>query len=222
MQTNYIPQVDPEHLCDAMKLCSVRKHGDEYFVGKKDKDGNVTEIPFSAVSNKDKYEGKLIMRSYSSGHVFLDKTREKVYLLTTEKEGKIQHQFTGGSPLEPVNKEVFYFVDGVAKIHVDKVEDNAIIRTGNRTGAIVTNVYNEIPLVDWVLMEGRDQTGEGLWKLVCLMHFVVKKYEWILGYKQGIEDVTGGAWYDIDNLPNIANVAPNAYIVAKKAQEITK
>ena len=118
------------------------------------------------------------------------------------------------------NKEVFYLVDGTMKIHLEKVEDNAIIRTYNRTGVKVTDVWNEIPLVDCVLMENRDETGADFWKLVCLMHFVVKEYEWILGHKDGVEYVTGGNWYEIDNLPNTKNVAPNAYIVASKAREI--
>lgn len=201
MQNSYIPQIQPEDLCEALKLCSVRKHGDEYFVAKKDQSGNITEIPFSDIANSNTYKGKPLVRSYasghvfldtaesetheekplirtySSGHVFLDETRDKVWLVTTEKDGKIQHQFTGGSPMEDINKEVFYTVDGIVKIHLEKVEDNAVIRTFNRTGAKVTDVWNEIPLVDWVLMENRDETGADFWKLVCLMHFVVKEYE---------------------------------------------
>lgn len=174
MQNSYIPQIQPENLCEALKLCSVRKHDEEYFVGKKDQSGNITEIPFSDIANSNTYEGKPLIRTYSSGHVFLDETREKVWLITTEKDGKIQHQFTGGSPMEDINKEVFYTVDGTIKVHLDKVEDNAIIRTLNRTGAKVTEPWNEIPLVDWVLMEGRDENGADFWKLVCLMHYVVK------------------------------------------------
>lgn len=177
MQPSYIPQIEPEHLCEALQLCSVRKHGEEYFVGKKNQSGNITEVPFSDIANSDMYEGKPLVRTYSSGHVFLDATCEKVWLVTTEKDGKIQHQFTGGSPMEDINKEVFYTVDVVVKIYLDRVEDNADIRTYNRTGAKVTDVWNEIPLVDWVLMENRDETGGDFWKLVCLMHFVVKEYE---------------------------------------------
>lgn len=219
---SYVPPLNPENLCEALQLCSVRKHDGEYFVGKKDQDGKITEIPFSDIANSDTYDGKPIVRTYSSGHVFLDETRQKVWLVTTEKDGKIQHQFTGGSPTEEINKEVFYIIDGTVKIHLDKVEDNAIIRTENRTGAKVTEAWNEIPLVDWVLMENRDETGADFWKLVCLMHFVVKRYEGILSSIDGAEYVTGGDWYAIDELPNTPNVAPNAFIVAKKAQEITK
>lgn len=81
---------------------------------------------------------------------------------------------------------------------------------------------NEIPLVDWILMENRDENGADFWKLVCLMHFVVKEYEGILGYKNGVEYTVGGDWYSIDALPTTPNVAPNAYIVAKKAQELVE
>lgn len=180
---SYIPHIQPENLCEALKLCSVRKRGEEYFVGKKDQAGNITEIPFSDIANSDTYEGKPLIRTYSSGHVFLDKTREKIWLLTTEKDGKTQHQFTGGSPMDDINKEVFYTIDGTIKIHIDKVEDNAIIRTYYRTGAKVIEPWNELPLVDWVLMENRDETGADFWKLICLMHFVVKSYVGILGHK---------------------------------------
>jgi hypothetical protein len=122
--------------------------------------------------------------------------------------------------MEDVNKEVFYMVDGVIKVQLDKVEENAEIRTYNRTGAKVIDAWNEIPLVDWVLMENRDETGT--WKLVCLMHFVVKSYEGILSYQDGIEYVVGGDWYQIDNLQNTKNVAPNVYIVANKAREFIR
>lgn len=219
MQNSYIPQLQPENLCETLKLCSVRKHENEYFIGKKELNGALTEIPFSAIANSDSYEGKPLVRTYSSGHVFLDETCKKVWLVTTEKDGKIQHQFTGGSPMEDINKEVFYTVDGIIKVHLNKVEDNAIIRTLNRTGARVTESWNEIPLVDWALMEGRDENGTEFWKLVCLMHYVVKKYEGELSHIDGVEFTAGGGWYEIDNLPNTPNVAPNAYIVAKKAQE---
>lgn len=158
MQTSYIPRLEAEKLCEALQLCSVRKHGAEYFIGKKDQSGHITEVPFSDIANSDTYEGKPVVRTYSSGHVFLDETREKVWLVTTEKDGKIQHQFTGGSPMEDINKEVFYSVDGIMKVHIDTVEDNAIIRTRLRTGATVTEPWNEIPLVDWVLMENKDET----------------------------------------------------------------
>lgn len=84
----------------------------------------------------------------------------------------------------------------------------------------MTDVWNEIPLVDWVLMENRDETGKDFWKLVCLMHFLVKSYDGILGHKDGVEYVTGGNWYEIDTLRDTLHIAPNAYIVAKKAQEL--
>lgn len=158
MQTSYIPNIQPENLCEELKLCSVRKHDDKYFVGKKNRYGNLTEVPFSDIVNCDTYEGSPLIRTYSSGHVFLDESHQKVWLLTTEKDGKIQHQFTGGSPMEEMNKEVFYMIDGVMKMHLERVEDNADIRTYNRTGVKVTEVWNEMPIVDWALLENQDET----------------------------------------------------------------
>jgi hypothetical protein len=219
---SYVPCLNPENLCEALQLCSVRKKGSDYLVGKKDENGHFTEIPFSDVVNTEMYEGKTIVRTYSSGHVFLDATREKVWLVTTEKDSKIQHQFTGGSPTEDINKEVFYTVDSTVKIHLDRVEDNAMIRTLNRTGARVTEVHNEIPLVDWVIMESQDEKWESYWKLICLMHYVVRQYEWALSFKNWVEYVTSGDWYAIDDLPSIPHVAPNIFIVAKKARELTE
>jgi hypothetical protein len=72
MQTSYIPNIQPENLCEALKLCSIRKSGEEYFVAKKDQNGDIFEIPFSDIANSDAYEGKPLVRTYSSGHVFLD------------------------------------------------------------------------------------------------------------------------------------------------------
>ena len=51
------------------------------------------------------------------------------------------------------------------------------------------------------------------------MHFIVKKYEWVLWFTWN-ENVTDWKWYNIDDLPNIKNVAPNAYIVSKKSVEL--
>lgn len=207
---------NPENLCEVLNLCSVRKRDEQYFVGVKDGNGNITEIPFADIANNSTYQGKPLIRIYSSGHIFLDNTREKVYLITTEKNGRRQHQFTGGSPLEEVNKDVFFEIDGTIKIRLDAAEENAEIRTFNRTGVRVTEAYNEIPLVDWVLMENLTDNS---WKFICLMHWIVKSYTGTLDPKIGTEDVIGGEWFEIDTLSNTLDVAPNVYIVTAKAQE---
>lgn len=59
---------------------------------------------------------------------------------------------------------------------LDVARDNARTRTLNRTGANVLEEYNEIPLVDWVLLE-TEGVGGNYFKLVCLMHYIVKYYE---------------------------------------------
>ncbi len=219
MSQNYLPKVNPNELCEALALCSVRKREEEYLVAVKRLDGTIEEIPLIAVANADEFEGKKIARNYSSGHVFIE--NDKVFLVTTSKKWKTQKQFTGGWPREDINKEVFFRDElWVVRIHLEKVEDNALIRTNKRTGVIVTDTYNTLPLVDWALMEKEDETGKIYWSLVCLMHFVVKTYEWQLWANVWTEDVIAADWYSIDDLLDIPFVAPNAYIITKKAQEI--
>lgn len=149
MTENYFPKLDPDELCEAIKLCGVRGEN----VAIKRLDGSTFEIPFERIANADAYDGFPMVRTYASGHVFIDETKTKVFLVSTERDGKVQHQFTGGSPMEEINRDVIFRVDGKFKFHLDKVEDNAVLRTLNRTGARVVESYNEIPLVDWVCME---------------------------------------------------------------------
>ncbi len=101
------PFITPHTLCEALDLSCVRARDGEYFVGKKSLSGAITEIPYSDIPNSETYEGRQIVRSYASGHVFLSPDRVQVYLLTTERDGRTQHQFTGGSPLEEANMQVF-------------------------------------------------------------------------------------------------------------------
>ena len=147
------PFITPHILCDALDLSCVCARDGEYFVGKKSLGGAIAEIPYSDIANSETYEGRQIVRSYASGHVFLSADREQVYLITTLRDGRIQHQFTGGSPLEETNIQVFILEGGRVQIQRDKTEENAQIRTYNRTGVTVTSHFNNLPLVDWVLME---------------------------------------------------------------------
>ncbi len=219
MQKSYIPKASQEEFCDWINLCSVRKWKD--WISKiwiKDLSWNIKEDILENIINSDTYNWKDIVRVYSSWHVFLSENKENVFLVTTEKNWKIQHQFTWWSPLEEENKEVIYQKDWVYKFDIEKVRINAKIRTKNRTWVDVLEDYNENPLVDWALMEN-EENWIIYYKLVCLMHFVVKKYEWILSFSWE-EYTIWWKWYKIDDLPNIQLVAPNAYIVSKEALKI--
>lgn len=165
------------------------------------------------------YNGKQIIRVYSSGHVFLSDNKKQVYLVTTEKDWKIQHQFTGWSPLEEENKEVIFKKNWVYKFDIEKVRNNARIRTKKRILVKILEEYNEKPLVDWVLMEN-EENWEIYYKIVCLMHFIVKKYDWIISPTwQKICSFCYLVWYR-KIARETPKVAPNAYIVSKKAVEI--
>ena len=122
--------------------------------------------------------------------------------------------------MEEENKEVIIKEDGVYKFDLEKVRNNARIRTENRTSVKVIEEYNKEPLVDWVLMES-EEDWHIFYKLICLMHFIVKQYEWELWYTWK-ENTIWWNWYKIENLQNIENIAPNAYIVSKKALELIK
>ena len=53
------------------------------------------------------------------------------------------------------------------------------------------------------------------------MHFIVKKYEWILTFTSN-ENITWWEFYNIDDLPNTKNIAPNAYVVSKETLKYIK
>ncbi|EKE28477.1 MAG: hypothetical protein ACD_3C00054G0017 [uncultured bacterium (gcode 4)] len=221
MQNSYIPKGEEKDFCASINLCTVRKNDD--WISKisiKGLNGEIRETLLSEIINSDTYEWKKIVRIYSSWHIFLYEDLQKVFLVTTSKDWKIQHQFTWWSPLEDENKEVITNQNWVYRFDLEKVRANARIRTLNRTWVEVTEEYNEVPLVDWALMEN-EENWEIYYKLVCLMHFIVKGYNWKLWFTMN-EYVIWWDWYEIDQLPNIPNVAPNAYVVSKNAQEIVK
>lgn len=232
---NTIPKVNPDQLCKAWNLCSVREKNTISMIAIKYLDGKTIEIPLSEIINIDSYKWLTIERTYSSGHVFLDKDLRKVYLISVEKRGHIQYQFTWGAPREQIFSEIIYTeksdsgVDknkNTLKVNITKVEDNALERTLLRTWVKVTESYNTMPLVDRVLLENeredKDWNTYKFWRLVLLMHFVVKKYEWTLKPQNWVENVVGWGRYEIDTLSTTDNVAANAYIVSKKAQETVK
>ncbi len=215
MKESYIPKASEWEFCEWIKLCSVRKTED--WISKiwiKDLSWNITEEKLESVINSDIYNNKKITRVYSSWHIFISNDKEKVFLVTTEKNSIIQNQFTWWSPLEEQNKQVIFKEKWFYKFDIEKVRENAKIRTKNRTWVEVLEEYNKKPIVDWVLIENEDS-----YKLVCLMHFIVKKYKWNLSYFLN-ENVIWWKFYKIDDLSNIQNIAPNAYIVSKKAVEL--
>jgi len=215
MEESYIPKASEWEFCEWINLCSVRKTED--WISKiwiKDLFWNIREERLESVIDSDTYNNKKIIRVYSSWHIFISTDKEKVFLVTTEKNSIIQHQFTWWSPLEEQNKQVIFKEKWVYKFDIEKVRENAKIRTKNRTWVEVLEEYNKKPIVDWVLIENEDS-----YKLVCLMHFIVKKYKWNLSYSLN-EYVIWWDFYTINDLPNIQNIAPNAYIVSKKAVEL--
>lgn len=218
---SYIPKATESEFCDWINICTVRKT--DNWISKiwiKDLSWNISEWILETIINSDTYNWKKIVRVYSSWHIFLSEDRRKVFLVTTEKNWKVQHQFTWWSPLEEENQEVIYKDNKIYNFNIQKVRNNAKIRTQNRTWVEIIEEYNENPLFDWALMEN-EENWEIYYKLVCLMHFIVKKYEWILSFTWK-ENTIWGKWYKIDELPNIKNIAPNVYIVSKSAVENLK
>ena len=221
MEKSYIPKASGKEYCEWINLCSVRKTADGIQkIWVKDISWNVIEELLEKIINADTYNWKKIIRVYASWHIFLDNDRKKVFLVTVDKNWKIQHQFTWWSPLEEENKNVIYKENWAYKFDIKKVRNNARIRTKNRTSVDVIEEHNKNPLVDWVLME-QEENWENYYKLVCLMHFIVKKYNWKLTYTWK-ENTIWWTWYEIENLPNTKNIAPNAYIVSKKSLEMIK
>ncbi|EKE29302.1 MAG: hypothetical protein ACD_2C00193G0023 [uncultured bacterium (gcode 4)] len=221
MQESYIPKWEENDFCASINLCTVRKT--DNWISKiwiKYLTGEVREAELSEIINSDTFEWKKIIRIYSSWHIFLSEDLKKVFLVTTSKDWKTQHQFTWWSPMEEENKEVITNKDWAYKFDLNKVRANARIRTLNRTWVDVTEEYNDVPLVDWVLMEN-EEDWVVFFKLICLMHFIVKECDWKPWFTLN-ENVIWADWYDIDDLPNIANVAPNAYVVSKNAREIVE
>lgn len=219
MQDSYIPQADESTYCRSLRLCTIRKSvNGTTMIWLKDLQGNLSETRLEDIINQDTYNDKSIVRVYSSGHIFLSEDKNNVFLVTTQKKGRIQHQFTGGSPIESENKEVIIKEDGVYMFDITKVRNNARIRTHNRTWVTITSEYNVDPLVDRALIE-QEENGNIYYKLVCLMHFVVESYDGDLSYTDQ-ENVIWGQWYEIDTLPQQADIAPNAYVMSVAARGV--
>lgn len=217
MQESYIPKIDPWTMCEVLKMCSVRKNtsGQDFVVIKK-LDGSQHEVLASEIMLLDSFEGKRIERIYCSWHVFITPNCKQVYLIKISKNWYDQRQFTWWSPKEDFLKTTHYIKDGILQFDLEKIEHNAWLRTKNRTSVDVTDIYNDIPLVDRVLNENIDsETGEKYWKLVFLLHHFVKSYKGSLAPQVGVEDVSDGKWFDIEDLLLLPSISTNAYIITK-------
>lgn len=222
MQQDHFPKIkNLDNLCDALQLCAIRKNEqDQDLIAIKLLDTTVREELANDFLWLDEYDGKPIRRIYSSGHVFLDESWEKVYLVEVEKNGTRHFQFTGWSPKEEVNKKAYHIVDDVLKIDLWVVESNAEVRTNKRTAVQVTDAYNDLPSIDRVLIEKQDdKTQEKYRSLVCLMHFLVKTYEGDLTPQVWEEAVI---WWDRISLEDIerrSDIAPNVWVVVNHLKE---
>jgi len=158
MKESYIPKIKEKEFCEWINLCTVRKT-EEWIskIGIKSLSWEINEKLLSKIINEETYNDKKIVRVYSSWHIFLSDDKKEVFLITTEKKWKVQHQFTWWSPLEEKNKNVILNQDWVYKFDLEKVRDNARIRTNNRTWVKVIEEFNSKPIVDWVLMENKDE-----------------------------------------------------------------
>lgn len=221
MLKNFLPKIDPHSLCDLIGLCTVRMKDNKPYCGVKQLDWSQHEIPLDEIVLMDTYKDKPIKRTYSSGCVFISDDLCKVFLLTVSKKDNIQHQFTGWSPLETDLQDVYINDQGTIKLHIEKIEDNAILRTYKRTGVEVISLYNDIPLVDRALIENKDDDGQYFWRLVLLMHFVVKEYQGIPAYTWE-EYTVGSHRYNIQELHTQKNLAPNVIIITHKAIDIIR
>lgn len=215
-----LSKIDPTKLCDTLKLCSVRTTNNAIMVAVRPINGDEYEIPLIDIANSDTYQWLPIVRKYSSGHVFLSDNHTQVYLLTVENKWMRQRQFTWWSPQEETLKSVYSDDHWTIKLNLEKIEENAVIRTKIRTWAEVLESYNDTPLVDRVLNERYNETT---WQhdrsLVLLLHYVVKSYQWILWHNV-IEYTIDGQRYNINELDQLPKIGQNISLIIQKSLEL--
>lgn len=56
VHNDYLPSINPQHLCSALQLCSIRQHGTQYFVARHNPDKTIEEIPFDDIVDATTYE----------------------------------------------------------------------------------------------------------------------------------------------------------------------
>ena len=92
MEKSYIPKASEQDFCEWINLCTVRKTEDGISkIWVKDLYWNIKEDLLENIINTDRYNGKPIIRVYSSGHIFLNDKKDSIYLVTVDKNWKIQH-----------------------------------------------------------------------------------------------------------------------------------
>ncbi len=212
-------QVSPDKLCEELQLCSVRKHNWFYMVAVKLINGETYDIPFEKLVNQTTYENVPIVRTYASWHILFSEDKSKVYLVCVENKNTRQWQFTWWSPLEEQNMDVVKIDNWIVKFHLGKIEENALIRIRNRLDIDVVENYVDMPLVDRVLMEGKDDDAGRYRKLVYLLHFVGKSYAWNIVPQIWVEKVVWWDWVSVsDILENKKEmVAPNVWLIVERA-----
>ncbi len=214
-----LPKIDPKQLCEVLQLCSLRRQNDINMLVIKKLDKTSYETPLSEIANENIYMWDKIIITYSSWHVFISDDMRQVFLVTVSKNGNTQIHFTWWSPLEEKWKDIIVNDNDIIKLNIMKIEDNATLRTYNRTWVEVIESYNEIPTVDRMMQEKIDNDWNKFWSLVLLMSFVVKFYKWNLWYKFA-ENVIDGKRYDIDKLSQNPLIASNISIVTARALQI--
>lgn len=217
MDSESFPKISStSKLCNALQLCCIRKNWDDQnLIAIRHLDWSTEEQLADDIIALDEFEWKSIRRVYSSWHVFLNETWDEVYLIEVEKNGVHHFQFTGWSPKEEIYKQAYYMDDWKLKLDLWVVEANAKFRTKSRTWVEVIDVRNEIPTIDWVLIEKQDPSWERYWSLVCLMHYLVKEYKWKLSPQVWVESVVAWDRISLSTLTIGDGIAPNVDIITK-------
>jgi hypothetical protein len=123
MKQSNFPMAPLSEFCEWLDLCSARldERGNILMWVKKIW-GQVSEARLESVINSDSHDGKRLIRTYSSWHIFLSESLDSVYLVTTQKDSNIQHQFTGWSPLEEDVFDVISKVGGIYSFNLIKLD----------------------------------------------------------------------------------------------------
>ena len=156
------------------------------------------KILLSDILWKDEYLRKRINYIYSSGYVFFDEWKKNVFLLTTDKNWKIQHQFTWGWPKGKEDTNFFILCENnTVQVSIEKFQNNAQNRLLERTNVTSIEPARHEPTFDWILKTSADDKS---WDLLCLMHFQAGDFEGELSWKEGNkEKVVDWKWYEVNN-----------------------
>lgn len=210
-----LPKINPKYLCDTLKFCSLRtdEHKNQY-IAIQSADGSVIDQKAEDIIVLDRYQWVPIRRVYSSWHVFMSPDNSQIYLIQTTKRWKSQRQLTWWSPKEKSMKNAIYLHKWDIRFDLQMIELNAETRTKVRTWVEVTQVINEFPTMDRVLMRNEDtDTWEQRWNLICLMHYRAKTYTWTLTPQIWNEYVTWWRWFSYQEIRTHKEIAPNVSLI---------